>query len=183
MSKSSKYFTDKDTGYNVVMTQFHSSKGRAVFVGWLRSSGQYDHSKVKHVKKDGRPAKPPKNPGSISIAQIAAIHEFGSSDGTIPPRKPLRRAVEKNANKIEATIRRLLAKIGDKKIDEVGALRTLGEFLIKEIKAGITAGLSPGLKSDTIARKGGKSTPLIDTGQLINSVGYEVTDARKKAES
>jgi hypothetical protein len=47
------------------------------------------------------------------------------------------------------------------------------------MKARIAEGIPPPLAEATIARKGGgKTTPLINTGQLRNSIGYKVEGGR-----
>ncbi|MDF7681191.1 hypothetical protein PT300_11600 [Enterobacteriaceae bacterium ESL0689] len=51
----------------------------------------------------------------------------------------------------------------------------MGEKLAGEVKRKIQSGIAPPLDPKTIARKG-SSRPLIDTGNLLQSITYEVRD-------
>lgn len=155
-------FYDKDLGYADLVTRM-DSPGGSVFVGFLRSSGEYK-------QKQGKDA--------MTVAQVAAIHEFGSKDGTIPERSFMRSALSQGKNKIEKLAAKLTGQVTDGAMDEQEALGVLGEFVKGLMKTKITDGLSPPLKAATIKRKG-SSTPLIDTAQLINSIDWSVTGSEK----
>jgi len=162
-----KGILDKDMGFADLFTKFESGKESAVFVGYLRSSGVYK-PKVK-----GGKAK------ALTVAQLGAIHEFGSSDGKHPPMRSFMRATEsKNRAKIVALCSKLLNLVIDGHKGEKAALGTLGEYVKNLMKTTIQKGVPPALKASTIARKG-SSKPLIDTGQLINSIDWQVVGAKK----
>ncbi|MDE9549246.1 hypothetical protein, partial [Xenorhabdus bovienii] len=59
--------------------------------------------------------------------------------------------------------------------DPVKAFDKLGEKVAGDVKAKILSGVEPALSPKTIKRKG-SSKPLIDTGQLLQSITYEVRD-------
>ncbi|QXF35240.1 hypothetical protein CE143_20230 [Photorhabdus luminescens] len=59
--------------------------------------------------------------------------------------------------------------------DLVKAFEKLGEKVVGDVKAKILSGVEPALSPKTIRRKG-SSKPLIDTGQLLQSITYEVRD-------
>ncbi|MEY0282148.1 hypothetical protein AB7W07_19665 [Providencia rettgeri] len=110
----------------------------------------------------------------LSNATIAAAHEFGVL-GHIPERSFLRSTL--NENKDNAS--RLLAK--ELKADiELGEFSDrpfaiVGEKLAGEVKRKIQAGINPPLDPKTVKRKK-SSKPLIDTGNLLQSITYEVRD-------
>ncbi|MEK2481916.1 hypothetical protein AB7321_12615 [Providencia rettgeri] len=115
-----------------------------------------------------------KRDDGLSNATIAAAHEFGVP-GHIPERSFLRSTL--NENKDNAS--RLLAK--ELKADiELGEFSDrpfaiVGEKLAGEVKRKIQAGINPPLDPKTVKRKK-SSKPLIDTGNLLQSITYEVRD-------
>jgi hypothetical protein len=161
-------FIDKDTGYDTLMTNFSSAKGRAVFVGFLRSAAPYVG------KAQG-----------VSTAQIAAIQEFGSSDGTIPARPFMVPAIDENEKKLQRTIEKLLGAVESKRFSEVAALRILGLQVQAFMRDKIVRGPFKALAAATLKAReqlGIKGTkPLIATGHLVGSVDFEVMDAQGKS--
>ncbi|HEI8864194.1 TPA: hypothetical protein ACWLTD_003268 [Morganella morganii] len=110
----------------------------------------------------------------LSNATIAAAHEFGVP-GHIPERSFLRSTVGENKDKATGLlIRELKADISQG--DFSGrAFGIVGEKLSGEVKRKIQAGINPELDPKTVARKG-SSKPLIDTGNLLQSITYEVRE-------
>lgn len=117
----------------------------------------------------------------LTVAQLATIHEFGKKikhpklgrTTVIPERSFLRATVDQHR---EAIARRqvLLSQgfvLG--KFELKQALELLGQYAVGLIKQRIALGIPPPNRPWTIARKG-SSTPLIDTGQLRNSITYQV---------
>ena len=155
-------FIDKDSGYRTIMSSFKASKGRAVFVGFLRSSGEYDSK------------------SHPTVATIAAIHEFGSADGSIPERSFMRSAVDDNKKMIEKLIDKLVLKVAEGRFNEIGGLRILGAKVQSLMRNQILKGIPPANSPATIRRKG-SSIPLIDTGTMIGSLDFEVIDAKGKS--
>ena len=124
-----------------------------------------------------------KHAGSkLTLVELAAIHEFGTADGHIPARSFIRstlyvRSAAALAQKVEAAAKLVIAG----KLDAKKALELLGTFAASEIKNTITLNEADGygeygyppLADSTIKAKG-SSVPLIDTGQLKNSITYAV---------
>lgn len=157
-----KAFFDKDQGWDKLMSQFSLKKGGAnVSVGYLRSGAVHKSEKGK----------------TITMAQLAAIHEFGSSDGRIPERSFMRSSITQNKASLKKLIDSLTGQIVDGKISEIRALGIIGQTVKQNMQAKIRSGLTPPLKPETIRRKG-SSKPLIDTGQLINSIEWEVKEGK-----
>lgn len=136
-------------------------KSPKVKVGWLESSGG-------HKKAD------------LTVAEIASIHEYGTHDGKIPERAPLRKTLAQSKTQIASMQSKLLNEVIFGKMDVESSLKILGEFVKAEIQQTIRAGLTPEWAESTlnerIRRSGGivAITPLIDSGQLLRSIHYKV---------
>ncbi len=109
------------------------------------------------------------------VAMIAAVHEFGSPSQGIPERPFLRVAVQRNRQKYVRLNRINLVKIlrGQATVDQ--ALGQLGEMAKGDVQTEIRSGVFTPLKEATKKRKG-SSRPLIDTGQMVQSIAWELGD-------
>jgi len=136
-----------------------------VSVGFLRSSGEYK------PKEGETPATP------ISIAKLGMIHEFGSKDGSIPERSYLRSTMTEVDKKLKRMLKKFSTSIALGRMDKHRALGIVGEFLVTAFKNKIQDGVPPPLKTKTVKRKGSDHT-LIDTGQLRDSLDYEVVKGK-----
>ncbi len=139
---------------------FRESK-KEVVVGVMGSEASADH-------------------GGLTNIQIATFHEFGTEK--IPERSFLRATLdEKRAELSKIAVQELGAVIKGER-DLVTALRRFGLRIETAVRDRIRAGIAPGLKDSTIQakkKKGapiGANVPLIDTGQLIQSIRSEVRD-------
>lgn len=175
MSNSS--FFDKDMGWDKLYTSFETNGGEAaVFVGYLRSSGVYkEPARNKGKKSEG-----------LTVAQIAAIHEFGATvkNGwgkgiqiTIPERSFMRSSIDANADKLETLLSKVTGQVAEGKMSKEKALRLAGEFVKAKMVAKINSGVPPPLSEYTKAQKK-SSKPLIDTGQLKNSIDIEYKEGK-----
>ena len=109
----------------------------------------------------------------LTNADLAMIHEFGSPAHNIPERSFLRKPLINNAEAVANLAKNAIGKFIAGKISAVEALGAIGEEAKGISKEAISDGISPALKPATIKRKK-SSKPLIDTGQLLNSITYEV---------
>ena len=109
------------------------------------------------------------------VAMIAAVHEFGSPSQGIPERPFLRVAVQRNRQKYVRLNRINLVKMlrGQATVEQ--ALGQLGEMAKGDVQTEIRSGDFAPLKAATIKRKG-SSRPLIDTGQMVQSIAWELGD-------
>jgi hypothetical protein len=107
--------------------------------------------------------------GGVSIADIAAIHEFGL--GNNPERSWLRAWHDENAEVAREKLRKGYRKVltGEINVETLGT--AFGIWAVSSIQERIAAGIAPGLEAETIARKG-SSVPLIDTGLFRSSITY-----------
>ena len=121
----------------------------------------------------------------LSLAGLAAIHEFGTpareatSDSPghpgIPERSFIRSTfyVEK-ANELHATLYGIAHAVVFKGVELSRGLGLLGQWAAAAVKNTITQqDIPPPLSDRTIEGKG-STKPLVDTGQLLNAITYEV---------
>ena len=108
--------------------------------------------------------------GSISIKDLAAIHELGLG---VPKRAFISPALKKNRIKYIKYIGKQLTPIIRRRQTMNAAWQTVGIMAVADIQEYmITAKFTP-LAPSTIARKG-SSKPLIDTGQMRQAITYRV---------
>ncbi len=148
--------------------------------------------------EDGEP------PPAIDNAALGYVMEFGSPANNIPPRPFLVPGVEDAKDKIVAGLRRaVVAALAGDREKMVGALNRVGLAAQKSVQAKMTEGpfapLAEETKAARLRRKAayknagekrranmmakylaGDFTPLVDTGQLRNSITYVVRDGKRK---
>lgn len=114
---------------------------------------------------------------NLDVVEIASVHEFGTEDGRVPERSFMRTSFDENEKSfMEATQEQLNDIMFNGKTTEQ-ALGLIGQVIESAVKKKITEGDSSweALKPATIERKG-SSKPLIDTGQMRQSVRYQVVN-------
>jgi hypothetical protein len=110
------------------------------------------------------------------IAKIAMIHEYGAPRANIPERSFIRSTVAERKTEMQSVMARVVRALIAKQIDRTRALSLIGAWLQGAIKAQITVnGTFLPLAVATIRRKG-SDKPLIDTGQLVNSITFVIVD-------
>jgi hypothetical protein len=116
----------------------------------------------------------------LTLVELAAIHEFGSADGHIPERSFIRSTFYERA---AAELREMCGKITKAivlgAVDVRQGIGMLGAWGAAQVKNTITqTDIPPPLAPSTIAAKG-SSKPLVDTGQMLNAITWEVIDTRE----
>ena len=113
-----------------------------------------------------------------TVAQVAAWNEFGTEH--IPERPFMRQSVENNSSVIENFCGEMLKQVAMDKIDADKALRSIGAMQVGLIQNEIRNGGFVENAPSTKMKKGGspnaQTTPLIDMGQMRQSVHYVVKD-------
>lgn len=116
--------------------------------------------------------------GGIGLAELAAVHEFGSPEVGIPERSFIRRTFA-NAPWLPSFTAKLAKAVITGGMPVARALAILGTKGAQEVKATIVdERVTPRLEDSdagrrTIARKG-SSVTLVDTARLVNGISYEV---------
>ncbi len=113
--------------------------------------------------------------GGITLAGIAAVHEFGSTEQSIPARSWLRMPLETGSADIEKTVAPTIP--GSLATGDIeGIFKTIGVACEARIQEGFESGgfgeWQP-LKDATIKRKGSAAI-LIDTGAMRQAVTSKV---------
>lgn len=125
----------------------------------------------------------------ITNVELAVIHEFGSPSNNIPERSFIRSTFEANKAFYQAALRAGINRVMDGQGSFARMLGMLGAKMAADMKKTIVAGIDPPTSPATTARKLAKSyagaaagdpKPLIDTGQLLSSITWEVVDSGTK---
>lgn len=132
-----------------------------IAVGVLGAKAQAPH-KNEHGEKS-----------EATVAQVAQWNSYGTS--TIPARPFLAIAVARHARELLKMQRRLATALVMQKIGLDRALGLLGAYAVGIVKQTIVEGVPPPNAESTIKMKG-SSTPLINTGQLRNSITFELRE-------
>lgn len=121
-----------------------------------------------------------KHSDSISMIELAAIHEFGSPAANIPERSFIRSTFERT--EVRAALNKAAAKavkvILAGKLTGEQALGQIGAWAANQVKMTIRNRMTTGpaeqaLATDTIIRKG-STLPLVDTGRLLGAITWIV---------
>jgi phage gpG-like protein len=114
----------------------------------------------------------------MNNATLAYIHNFGSPAQNIPARPFLGPGIAKKQDEIAQELKAAGKDALDLKGNKIGQrLTRVGLLAQAGIRSMFGGGEMAPLKPETITRKGGKkTTPLIDTGQLRNSISFVVRD-------
>ena len=144
-----------DRGWNRIAQELQRMKGVFVKVGYPQEKPKVHQGKNK----------------TINIAELAAIHEFGTEK--IPARPFQAQTFDKNIDRLKAHIEKSQQAIYKGAQTVAKALHLIGNFYKGEMQRTIREGDFAPLSQVTIEKKG-SSKPLIDTGQLRQSVDYEI---------
>jgi hypothetical protein len=110
----------------------------------------------------------------MTVAQIGAIHEFGG--GNSPERSFLRSTMGKKRDKYISDIGKIAKSAIQGKRDARDGMGLLGRQAEGDIKLAIRDMKEPPNAPSTIRQKKGEDNPLIDTGQMLNSIRWKYED-------
>lgn len=151
-----------DNDFPEFMKRFEKAKNTKIIFGILGSGlgGQ------KKKGKDGKSSK-------LTVVEIGRVHEFGYSGGNIPERSFMRKTFDDKENEIGKVAEEFFGNyiMGD--ISHDAATKGIGEMVKGMIQKTIREINSPALQPETIRRKK-SSQPLVDSGQLLDSIEYKV---------
>lgn len=107
-----------------------------------------------------------------TIVDIANFHEYGTS--RIPERSFMRASFDKNQGEYMKQGESLIRQAFNFEIEASGVERAMGEAIVGKTQEFLTKLSHPPLADATIkARKKGSSNPLVDTGQLRDSIEWK----------
>lgn len=138
-----------DHGFDNIIRQALKLDGKGVKVGIRRGKGSHE---------------------GTDMLDIAVYNHFGTA--TIPARPFVSDCAEKNAGQIQEAQKRLAYLVYQGGLSADGALAELGAWYVNVQKGHILhGGWTPNAPA-TVKRKG-SNKPLVDTGQLVNTVDWE----------
>lgn len=115
------------------------------------------------------------NEQGMSIAEIAAFNEFGSS--SVPARPFMKQSFENHEQELQSACDRVNANLSNGGTTQ-SALEELGVFVKGLVQQEIVDGGFAPNSPYTIAQKG-SDTPLIDTGRMRQSVNFVIKEGGK----
>lgn len=151
---------DIDLGWQKIQNELRAFEKASVLVGFQEGSVTKTEVKGQREKK-----------GGLNMPEIASANEFGTK--TIPARPFMRTSFDENYQRIVKLINLQYDQITDGKNSAEKSLNAIGIVMVGLIQQKIRAIVSPPNSPRTIAIKG-SSKPLIDFGQMIQSVTYKV---------
>jgi hypothetical protein len=110
---------------------------------------------------------------NMSLSDLGHAMESGSVGANRPPRPFLLPSVKLNKAKYIKLLGKVAVDVVAGKNKAITVYRLVGNVASNDVKQYIASGSFAPLSPVTIARKG-SSKPLIDTGQLRQSITYEV---------
>jgi len=159
-----------DKGLKDITKRVHQMTGGAKVAVGVRGNAALAKKKTKEETEGEK----------LRLVDIATIHEYGSFARRIPERSFIRATVKENTAAYKQIMLLMAKQVLDprKRLDPLKALAILGERVKADIQKRIRAGIGPELSERTLEarrRAGSESTlPLVVTGQLVNSISYEV---------
>ncbi|MGL5553420.1 MAG: hypothetical protein ACRDCV_14060 [Plesiomonas shigelloides] len=145
-------------GIELLRMRMNKLKDHAVSVGVHESAGKHE--------KSGQ-----------YVAFIAACNEYGTEK--IPERSFFRTTLEERKRAYEAALRKIVKRaIEGKGADPKILMGRFGRMVQQDIQKKIVDIQEPPNAESTIARKKGVDNPLVDTGQMLNSIRWEYVNVR-----
>lgn len=108
----------------------------------------------------------------LSNAVLGFWHEYGTSRA--PQRSFLRSTYDRKEDEYRRFFKAAMARAA-RRGKRIRALDLVGMKIAADVKETIRAHIPPPNAPETIAKKG-SSTPLIDSGELLNSIDYQVSE-------
>lgn len=106
------------------------------------------------------------------LSRIAFTLEFGAPHLGNKKWPFMTKALQNNKGRVKDLSAQLYDRASEGRLETMRALGILGEFHQEQIKEQIRLTRTPRLEESTIERKG-SSKPLVDTGQMIQSVTHK----------
>lgn len=151
---------DLNLGWNEIQRELKKFSNSSILVGF--QEGTKTRKEVKGQRK---------KEGGLSIPEIAASNEFG--DGKIPPRPFMSTSFDENRARLMKVISSQIIRIETGQRKAQFALDVIGLSLVTMIQTKIDQIVTPPNSPLTIQLKG-SSKPLIDFGQMRQSVRHKV---------
>lgn len=159
---------EKSNFYNKLKDDLSKLNNNYVKVGFPDGKNPGSPGAPGKVRKK-KPKKPWDN--MSEVARIAAWNEFGVPAKNIPSRPYFRNAIDGSREELKEFKKNVYAQVLQGKIIPHQALELIGLWMQNKIRESILKGSWTPNAERTIREKG-SSKPLIDSGQMINSVTF-----------
>lgn len=146
-----------------------SMKIKSIDRGWRKLGKTVKKTRPRYVDV-GVMEKHDARSDAVTNTMLAMVHEFGLG---VPERSFIRDLIDENRLIYIKFIKKLAEQEVLGRIDRMTTLNLLGAKVEADMKGRVRDHIPPPNVDATVARKG-SSTPLIDTGQLLSSIDYEV---------
>lgn len=114
----------------------------------------------------------------ITIGEIAAIQEFGSGDGHIPPR-PMLRDTFLNHGWVRDTLGMAVRRVVQGKSTARQAMNRAGKIFADGVRTTLLDGVSPANAEATVDWKGHGDTLIGLTGALYDAITHKILPGKK----
>jgi HK97 gp10 family phage protein len=162
--KSSKDLTVHDLPLHRILRELDKTNNSYVKVGFPENTEVASGRRKAGTKLEGYS-------NASELISVVVFQEFGTKH--IPARPFVSTSFDENKEKINSTKKKLYERIIQGNMTTENALRIIGIMHVNQMKRKIRDISSPPNAPSTIKKKG-SSNPLIDKGQMINSVTHEV---------
>ncbi len=166
---------DKRAEWDAFLARVRAADGTYVKVGVTSDVGTTEKKIAQAAAKKEGSRKKAVIP---TLAQVAWWNEFGTrnkDDSVHVPERSFVRSTHDEARPVIGAVKKgLLRKVFQGRLTIGGALKLLGEWMQSRIQRKITDTYTPPNAPRTLAAKFPSTHPLIDIGQLRQSIRYEV---------
>jgi hypothetical protein len=162
-------------GYRLMATVHALESKPRVKVGILGR----DFNQPKAEDGQGKNAKPPAFAKLVTVGMVGVWAEFGTE--TEPERSWLRSTVDEKWREWGKAAGELKKKMLDGTLDTDRALGLMGARIERDIKAKIRSNIGPPNAPSTLRAKAPKTHTLINTGQFVNSIAWELISGQSGA--
>lgn len=160
---------EKDTGYAKLRESLLQLTGGYVKVGFPEGKNPGSPGSPGKSRKKGKTKKPWDT--MSEVARVAAWNEFGVPAKNIPSRPFFRNAIDGTREELKNFKTDIYDQFLQKKITAHQALELIGLWMQNKIRESILKG-SWTPNAERTKRQKESSKPLIDTGQLVNSLTF-----------
>lgn len=144
---------DKDNGFKALRAAVRGASGTI----------QIGVNENLHLNADGT--------YDLTNAELGAIHEYGTEH--VPQRSFLRAWVDERQDEIKAKVAYSLRSTLEYGAPWAEVMGDFGKWAVEQVRQRIKNGLEPANAESTLKRKG-SDKPLIDSGQLLAAIEYEL---------
>lgn len=120
--------------------------------------------------------------GKITVAEVAAINEFGSEAAGVPERSFIRRAMESGRGEASSLLTAAATRALSGSTSSVAALQQTARWAADRVRATIDEGVDPANAAATIDRKGFDHPLVGTTGMLRDAISSDVEVTTGSAE-